>query len=199
MKIQKEILKEVQISIAWTAGLTLLFILFNLSIENLWAMFLALPFFVVLYFLIFSLGKEQISNPINKWLDSDIKKIVIFPAFLILIHFSYILIIGKNPFQGSVSMIPYLIFFPVLVFAANRKNKKQIDWLDFTTFIIFLLPITLIDAKPAGNLPIVGSDFDSTYRIVMMLTAVYAFVTVRGLDDAGFFPEFKIKSLLTSI
>lgn len=199
MKIPKEISKELQTSIAWTAGLTLLFILFNRSIENLWAMFLALPFFVVLYFLIFSLGKEQISNPLNKWLDSEIKKIVIFPAFLIVIHFSYILIIGQNPFQGSVSMIPYLIFFPVLVFAANRKYKKQIDWLDFTTFIIFLLPITLIDAKPAGSLPLVGNDFDSTYRIVMMLTAVYAFVTVRGLDDTGFFPELRIKSLFTAI
>ena len=44
-----------------------------------------------------------------------------------------------------------------------------------------------------------GKEFDSVYRIVMMLTAVYAFVVVRGLDDAGFYPEFSLKKLFTAI
>ncbi|HSO86177.1 MAG TPA: CPBP family intramembrane glutamic endopeptidase [Draconibacterium sp.] len=199
MTIEKNLSKEIQTSIAWTAGLTVLFILFNRSVEVLWATFLALPFFIALYFLIFSIGKEQVSNQIRNWLNSDIKKIVIFPAALIVLYFGYVFIIGQNPFQGAVSLIPFLVFFPVLVFAAQRKEIKKIDWLDFTTFIVFLLPITLIDAKPAGNLPNVGHDFDSVYRIVMMLTAVYAFVTVRGLNDVGFFPEFKIKKLFTAL
>ena len=122
MKIEKEISKELQTSLAWTAALTALFILFNRSIEILWAMFLALPSFVVFYFLIFSIGKEQVSNQIRKWFNSDIKKVVIFPAALIVLYFGYVYIIGQNPFQGVISMVPYLVFFPVLVFAARRKD-----------------------------------------------------------------------------
>jgi len=199
MKTENEISKELQSSIAWTAILTVLFILFNRSVEVLWAMFPALPFFIVLYFLLFSIGKEHVSNQIRKWLNSDIKKIVIFPAILIALHFGYVLVIKQNPFQGSVSMIPYLIFFPALVFAARRNEVKKIDWLDFVTFILFVLPITLINSNPAGKLPVVGNEFDSTYRIVMMLAGVYAFVIVRGLDDVGFFPEFKLKNFFAAI
>ena len=199
MKIEKEISKELQTSIAWTAVLTVLFILFNRSIEILWAMFLALPFFLVLYFLLFTIGKEHVSNQIRKWLNSDIKKIVIFPAALIVIYFGYVYLIGQNPFQGVISMVPYLVSFPVLFFAAHRKDVKKIDWLDFTVFVLFLLPITLIDANPAGNLPTAGNEFDSIYRIVMMLTSVYAFGIVRGLGNIGFFPEFKPKNFFTAI
>jgi uncharacterized protein len=199
MKTKIEISKELQTSLAWTAILTVLFILFNRSVEILWAMFLALPLFIVLYFLLFTIGKEKVSNQIKKWINSDIKKVVIFPAALIVLYFGYVYLIGQNPFKGVISMVPYLVFFPVLVFAAGRKDQKKIDWLDFTTFIIFLLPITLIDAKPAGNLPVTGKEFDSVYRIVMMLTAVYAFGTVRGLGNIGFFPEIKLKSLFTAV
>jgi membrane protease YdiL (CAAX protease family) len=67
------------------------------------------------------------------------------------------------------------------------------------TFIIFLLPVTLINTNPAGNMPVTGNDFDSTYRIMIMLVSVYAFGIVRGLDDIGFFPEIKLKSLFTAI
>jgi len=197
MKIN-EISKELKNSLAWTAALTILFILFNRQPEILPGTLIALPFFVVLYFIFFSVGKDKIAAQIRNWLNSDIKKIVIFPAILLVLHFGYVLVIKQNPFEGSVSMIPYLVFFPALVFAARRNNVKKIDWLDFVTFIIFLLPVTLINANPAGNLPSAGNDFDSTYRIVMMLTGVYAFVIVRGLDDVGFFPEFRLKSLFTA-
>ncbi len=199
MKIDKVITKELQNSVGWTALLTALFLFFNRSSDILPKTLIALPFFVVLYYLVFSIGKNNISESIRKWVNSDIKKIVVFPAILIVLYFSYILFIGKNPFQGAVSMVPFLVFFPVLVFAAKRKDVKKIDWLDFTTFILFLLPITLIDANPSGKLPDIGNDFDSVYRIVMMLTAVYAFTVVRGLDDVGFFPEFKLKNLFTAV
>jgi membrane protease YdiL (CAAX protease family) len=199
MKIEKNISKELQTSVAWTAALTVLFVFFNRSAENLPSTLVALPFFVVLYFLLFSTGKENSSAQIRNWIDGNVKKAVIFPALLIILYFGYNLLNHQNPFQGAVSMIPYLVFFPVLVFAATRSNVKKIDWLDFTTFVLFLIPITLIDATPSGKLPETGHDFDSAYRIMMMLVAVYAFATVRGLDDIGFFPEFKLKSLFTAI
>lgn len=199
MKIKKECLKELQTSLGWTALLTALFLFFNRSFEILPAALIALPFFIVLYFLLFSIGKNSISESIRKWMNSEIQKIVVFPAVLIVLYFGYVLVIGKNPFQGAVSMVPFLVYFPVLVFAANRKDVKKIDWLDFATFILFLLPITLIDDNPSGKLPDTGNDFDSVYRIVMMLTAVYAFVIVRGLDDVGFSPEFKLNNLFTTV
>ena len=199
MKTDKVISKELQTSLGWTAILTALFLFFNRSSEILPTTLVALPFFIILYFFLFSLGKNSVSEGLRKWMNSDIKKIVVFPAILIVLYFSYVLIIGKNPFQGAVSMVPFLLYFPVLVFAASRKDVKKIDWLDFTTFVLFLLPITLIDANPSGKLPETGNDFDSVYRIVMMLTAVYAFSVVRGLDEVGFFPEFKLKSLFTAV
>ena len=199
MKIEKQISKDLQTGLAWTAGLTVLFIIFNLQQEHLRGALISLPFFIVFYFLLFSIGREKISAQFRFWLNSEVKKIVIFPALLIILHFTYILIIGKNPFQGAISMIPYLVFFPVLVFASRRNDIKTIDWLDFVTFVIFLLPVTLIDTNPSGNLPEVGNDFDSTYRIMIMLISVYAFGIVRGLDDIGFFPEFKIKKLITTL
>ena len=197
--MENGILSAIKKSVFWTAGLTVLFVLFNLKNNNTRDLLVALPFFAVLYFSLFSIGKESITAWFREWLDDSIKKIVLFPALLIALHFAYILAIGQNPFRGTVSMIPYLVFFPALIFAARRKNEKQIDWLDFTTFVIFLLPITLIDANPSGNLPATGTDFDSTFRIVMMLTAVYAFATVRGLDEIGFFPELKFKKLFTAL
>lgn len=198
MNIEKSLSKELQTSLAWTAALTILFIFFNRSAENLPSALVALPFFVVLYFFIFSIGKENTSVQIRNWINGDIKKAVILPAALITIYFAYVFILKQNPFQGAVSMIPYLVFFPVLVFAAHRSDVRKIDWLDFTTIVLFLIPITLIDANPAGKLPETGHEFDSVYRIMMMLVAIYAFATVRELGDVGFFPEFKLKSLFTA-
>lgn len=199
MKTDKVISKELQSSLGWTALLTALFLFFNRSPENLPAALIALPFFIILYFVLFSIGKNIVSEGLRIRMNSDIKKVVVFPAILVVLYFSYVLIIGKNPFQGAVSMVPFLLYFPVLVFAANRKDVNKIDWLDFTTFILFLLPITLINANPSGKLPETGNDFDSVYRIAMMLTAVYAFSVVRGLDGVGFFPEFKLKKLFAAV
>ncbi len=199
MKTDTVISNELRASLGWTALLTALFLFFNRSAEILPATLIALPFFIILYFILFSIGKHNVSEGMRNRMYSDIRKIVVFPAILIVLYFSYVLIIGKNPFQGAVSLVPFLVYFPVLVFADRRKGVNKIDWLDFTTFILFLLPITLIDANPSGRLPDIGNDFDSVYRIVMMLTAVYAFVIIRGLDGVGFFPEFKLKNLVTAV
>jgi membrane protease YdiL (CAAX protease family) len=199
MTFDKQMLRETMSSFYWTVALTLLFVFYNSNPDVLPGMLIALPFFMVFYFILFSIGREKVSAGLRKWSGSAIGKILAVPAALIILYFGYLLLNQQNPFRGVVSMVPYLVFFPVLVFAAGRKHGTRIDWLDFVTFVVFLLPITLINAKPSGNLPVSGNSFDSVYRIVMMLTAVYAFVVVRGLDDVGFFPEFKWKSLFTSV
>lgn len=128
MKIEKSIAKEIQTSIAWTAALTVLFILFNSQPEILPGTLTALPFYVVLYFIFFSVGKDKVAAQIRNWLNSDIKKIVIFPAILLVLHFAYVLVIKQNPFEGSVSMISYLVFFPALVFGLEMMSYKIINY-----------------------------------------------------------------------
>ena len=87
-------------------------------------------------------------------------------------------------------MLPFLIYFPTLVFAAKQNNSNKIDWLDFVTFVLFLLPTTLVEFSPDTHLPFGGGVFDSVYRLVIMLAAVYSFVVVRNIKDVGFYSGF---------
>ena len=186
-------------SALWTALLTLLFLLIYGPSNSFSDMGIALPYFVVFYFFFFSVGNEAVSTVIHHWIDSDIRKVIIFPFLLIGLYFSYVLLNGQNPYQGTLALVPYLIFFPVLLFAARRRRFQTIDWLDFAAFVIYLLPTTLIEVNPVGNLPFNGEEFDSIYRIILILAAVYAFGTIRGLAEIGFFPVFSLKFLWTAI
>jgi uncharacterized protein len=193
--MRKELLK----SGIWTAILTLLFLLIIWNKNSSAEIISASIYFVLLYFIFFSIGKKELANRINKFTQFNIKRAVIFPSFLILLYYSYILIHGENPLQGTVFMIPFLIYFPTLVFVAKADKSQNLDWLDFTTLTLFLLPTTLVDFSPETNLPFSGGWFDSVCRIVIILAIVYAFVVVRKLKDVGFFPIFKLKYLWTAI
>ena len=81
----------------------------------------------------------------------------------------------------------------------RRYRTKKIDWLDFTTFVILLLLTSFIKVDPSGNLPFAGNDFGSTYKIALMLIAVYTFGTIRGLDDIGLVPVLNLKYLWTAV
>jgi membrane protease YdiL (CAAX protease family) len=96
-------------------------------------------------------------------------------------------------------LLPFFILFPAFVFSSKVKVGKDYDWLDFTIFVIFLLPITLITLETKSEIPFDGNGFDSFYRIMILITAVYAFVVVRGVKDVGFFPEFQLKKLWRAI
>ena len=183
----------------WATLLTLLFVILSWKANSIGDLIMALPFFVLLYFVYFTLGRNDVAIWLRNRMDENFRKIVIFPAMLIALYYCYILINGGNPFQGTVFLLPYLIFFPALVFYANRRQSQQFTWVDFTTFFIFLLPTTLVDFKPTGNLPLHGGGFDSMYRIVVMLAAIYAFVVIRQLNDVGAYPIFKWKYLGTAL
>lgn len=199
MKTRKELNNTLFRSLTWTVLLTLLFLLYTWTENPASELLIALPFFMVLYFLIFSVGEEEVSAEIRGWIGSDSRKMMLFPSFLIVICFVYVLLNKQNPFQGTLSLFPYLIFFPVLVFAARKETDSKIDWLDFSVFVFFLLSATLTGIVPKGNLPFNGEGFDSVFRIVIVLTAVYAFGIVRGLADVGFFPELNRKYLWTAL
>ena len=199
MKTRNQLLNDLKNSGLWTGILTLLFLLLYGSKNVPVDMTIALPFFIVFYYSFFTLGMENVTTFIRKWINNDVKKMILFPGVLLTLYFIYVLINGENPYQGTLALVPYLIFFPVLLFAARRHRVQRIDWLDFTAFVIYLLPTTFIEVKPAGDLPFRGESFDSLYRIILILSAVYAFGTIRGLKDIGFFLTFKWKYLWTAI
>lgn len=193
--MKKELLK----SGIWTAGLTLLFLLVIWNNNSIPQIITSVVYFVLLYFIFFSIGKDEVADRLNKFIGATIQRAVIFPTMLIILYYSYILIHGQNPFQSTVFMLPFLIYFPTLVFVAKADKTQKLDWLDFTTFTLFLLPTTLVEFSPGTDLPFGGGGFDSVYRIVIMLAVVYAFVVVRNLKDVGFFPVFKLKYLWTAV
>lgn len=179
----------------YTVILTLFFLFFSRERNTVQDLCIALPYFMVLYFMLFSLGKPVISDQLGKSMRADVRLLFLFPLLLAVLYFSYVAFHKQNPFQGVLFLVPYLLLFPVLAFASGSNTR--LGWFDFTVFVLFFFPVTLIDPSPSGNLPVNGGGFDSIYRIAVMLTAVFAFVTVRGIRDVGFYPVFKWKYLFT--
>jgi len=194
-KMRSDLLK----SGLWTTILTVLYLVLSWNKNSVFEIFSALGFFIFLYFLFFSIGREEVSKWMRSSAQNKIEKAVLFPTLLIILYYSYIILNGFNPLKGTVFMLPFLIYFPTLIFVAKHNNSHKIDWLDFTTFVLFLLPTTLVEFSPNTHLPFGGSGFDSVYRLVIMLAVVYAFVVVRGLKDVGFYPVFKWKYLGVAI
>lgn len=182
----------------YTVLLCLLFVCFTWNNNPLSDILIALPYFAILYFILCSVGKPEVSDWLREKMKGDIRLIFLFPVLLVLLYFSYITINGENPLQGTVFLVPCLLFFPVLLFAANKNKAQKTGWLDFITFVLYFFPVTLLEAVPS-NLPFNGSGFDSVYRISVMLSAVFAFVTVRHIRDVGFYPLFKWRYLFTTL
>jgi membrane protease YdiL (CAAX protease family) len=192
---EKGLLQELKSSAFWTAFLTLLLLMFYRTENSISDILIVLPFFIVLYYFFFSIGKEKVSARMRTWIDSDVRKMIIFPVLLMSFYFFYVLLTKQNPFYGTLALLPYLIFFPILMFVVCRQKVQQINWIDFTSFMLCLVLVSFIKVNPVGNLPFNGEGFDSVYRIIIMLNAVYVFSIIRGLDDVGFFPVFKWKFL----
>lgn len=182
----------------YTGLLCLLFVCFTWNNNSLSEVLLALPYFAVLYFILFSVGNPEVSDWLREKMKGNIRLIFLFPVLLVLLYFSYIAINGENPLKGTVFLVPYLLFFPVLLFAANGNKTQKTGWPDFITFALYFFPVTLLEPGPS-NLPFNGSGFDSVYRISVMLSAVFAFVMVRNIRDVGFYPLFKWSSLFTTL
>jgi len=199
LKTDKVFQRELNASGFWTAFLTVLFLYFNGSSE-LWSdVMLALPFFIVFYYFFFSIGKVAIMVRMKRWIGSNVWRMMIFPAVLLLLYFSYVLINNQNPFRGTLALVPYLVIFPVLYYIARRHRVQKIDWIDFAALVIFLLFTNFIKVNPSGDLPFTGKEFGSVYKIALMLIAVYSFGTIRGLNDIGFVPVINFKYLWTAL
>lgn len=183
----------------YTVLLSIIFVGFSMEKNPMPDILIALPFFVILYFIFLSVGQPTVSDWLRTKMNGNIRNIVVFPLLLTFLYYGYIIANGENPLKGAGFLVPCLLFFPVLAYAARGSENQRIDWLDFMLFFLFFFPVTLVKIEPGSNLPFHGSGFDSVFRIVVILAAVFAFVVVRDFRDVGFYPVFKWKYLFTTI
>ncbi len=160
---------------------------------------ISLPYFFFLYFLMFTVGDSCIVDRWRKKIEYDFAKALIFPAVIIFLLYSYILLNGGNPFTQTIFLLPSLLLIPTLVYIHPQARSGKVNWVDFTLIIFYLLPLTMVNFPENTDLPIGGGGFDSVYRIAMMLCIVYGVVILRDLKDVGFEFIFKWKHLLIAV
>jgi uncharacterized protein len=183
-----------------TGILTLLFIAF------VWGkcpatelIFMALPFFVILYFTQFTIGREAIINSMQNWFGKTHRNILLFPTLMLAFYTMWMLMNGQNMQEGKPWLLVYIIYFPVIIFGLLNAFNRKIGWIDFTVFILTLIPTGFFSIGQNSDIPINGGGFDSVSHVMIILTGVYAFAVVRGVKDVGFVPELKWKSLVTAL
>lgn len=179
-----------------TSVFLILFLYFNRS-ESINELLIATPYFIIIYFLIFNLGQPDVNKLMREYLHLGNEKTLIFPIFLLFLLFSYLIIHGETPFEGSAGLFAFLLLFPVLMFLAFKKTK--IVWSDFVVLLLFLIPATIISYKGNSSLPYKGNGFSSIYKITLIISTVYAFGVVRKIQDIGFYPIFNLKFLRIAI
>ncbi|MEI7585379.1 CPBP family intramembrane glutamic endopeptidase [Runella sp.] len=184
------------------AGLTLL--LFALFLITNWKLsaqelFMDSPFFLAIYFLIFTVGHPAIMAHWQERLKEGTEKVLVFPILLIVLLYAYLIIHGHTPFQGSAGLFIFYLLFPTVGFLAFKKTSLPVVWSDIIFVLLIVIPATSISFGTGTSLPFNGSGFSNAMRLVIMLSAVYSFGYIRNLSDVGFFPNFRWQSLLTAL
>lgn len=179
----------------------LLFVLFlitnwQLSIKEL---LMDSPYFLVIYFLIFTVGQPAVMGPWKERLKEGTEKVLIFPILLIVLLYSYLIIHGHTPFKGSAGLFIFYLLFPTVGFLAFKKTSSPVVWSDIVFVLLIVIPATSISFGTGTSLPFNGSGFSNAMRLVIMLSAVYSFGYIRNLNDIGFFPNFRWQSLLIAL
>jgi hypothetical protein len=182
----------------WLGFLTAAYLFFFFKGADVSALLISLPFFILFYFAFFTIGQPSLTGALQQFVSNQVKKAILFPLILLVLYGLYLLIHGFSPFKDLLSLFPFFLFFPVLAFSASGYQDK-ITGFDFFVFTLYLLPTTLVNVQPKGDLPFHGDSFDSIYRISIMLVAVFAFGIVRRIDDIGFYPEVSLKKLWTTV
>ncbi|HEY5511683.1 MAG TPA: CPBP family intramembrane glutamic endopeptidase [Prolixibacteraceae bacterium] len=182
-----------------TIILTFFFVFFISGKISARDLLLALPFFLILYFVQFSIGRADIASAFQQWLRKKSVNVLLFPTLMLCFYLVYLLINKQNLLQGNLWVLVFILFFPIGAFAWRNDSLRKIGWLDFTVFVVILLIGTLFSVKQNSEIPISGGGFDSISQVIIILSGFYAYTLVRGLGDVGFVPELKWKSLLTAL
>jgi membrane protease YdiL (CAAX protease family) len=188
-------IREFVSSFMLTGCLALLLIFYNWNEVSSVGWLITLPFFVLLYFTVFSIGKETVLKRFQEWIRSNWFRIFLFPALLLFSYVIYLLLNGQNPLLGNPYLVVYILFFPVIAYAFRRNPSAKIGWFDFTVFALTLLPGALFKAEQSSEMPLGGEGFDSFFHVMIILSGVYVFAVVRGIKEVGFVPEWKWKSM----
>ncbi len=191
--------KQTSSTLIFVFGIIVLWIYFNRGQGDLLFYVVDLPLFIILYGLLFSIGLPAVSQGIRYGTKSSLLSTIAFPVVLVVLYYSYLGIHGQTIDYGASLLLPYLMMFPVLAMYHRNLHYNEISWSDLVVTIIFLWPVTLIDLSGNSDLPIEGVHFDSVYRMVIMLIAVYAFVVIRRLGNVGFWVDISGRKLWTAV
>ncbi|MBL7968386.1 MAG: CPBP family intramembrane metalloprotease [Prolixibacteraceae bacterium] len=189
--------RDLKKGLFWTVLLTIVYLWKSQTMANATDFMFALPFFIVSYVILFSIGRDGTVSYLQELTGKSKLRALILPAAALLYYAFYLLINGKNPLEGNPMLIVFIMLFPaaLLVF----KRDAPIGWIDFTVFTLILLSGVLLKTKQNSEIPISGNSFDSLFRILVMLSAVYSFSIIRNIREVGFYPEMKWKSLGTAL
>ncbi len=162
------------------------------------SLIVAAPYFLLLYFGLFTIGVPKVGGLLNAWIGKDVRRIIHFPLLLVALLYGYILMGGGNPLKGTALLMPFLIFFPTLYFLPQYSQRRPIGWYDFLGILLYFIPLTLVELNVNTHLPFEDGGFDSVSRTIMILAVVYATVVIRQID-IGFEVVFKLSYLRTAI
>ena len=179
--------------------LSLFFVFFIAGKIQVTEMLMVLPFFLILYFIQFSIGRADVVAAFRQWLGKNSVNVLLFPTLMLCFYLIYLIINKQDILSGNLWVLVFTIFFPVGVFAWRNEPSSKIGWLDFTVYLVLIVTGTLFSIKQNSEIPIGGGGFDSISHVIMTLSGFYAYAVVRSLDDVGFVAEFKWKSLLTAL
>lgn len=199
MNSKIELLRELKNSVLWTALLSIFYLIAGINATNTADFLFALPFFLVLYFTVFSIGKKSVIQSLRKWIRKNWMNSLAIPVAMLIAYAFYLLINGQNPIDGNPLFGIYIVLFPSLAFALWPNKSSKIGWFDFTVFALILLPGALLKIDQNSEIPFSGGGFDSLFHNMIILSGAYAFAIVRGIPEVGFFPELKWKSLVTAV
>ena len=182
-----------------TLILTLFFLFYVSGKVSFSEILIALPFFILLYFTQFSMGMDGVIKSLQSWIRKNKFNALIFPTVMLVFYIVWLLINNQDILKGNPGLLLYIIYFPVVVFTIRNEPGRKIGWLDFTVFVLTLLPSAFFSVKQNSDIPISGTGFDSVSHVMIILSGLYAFGIVRGLNDIGFVPELKLKSFSTAL
>jgi membrane protease YdiL (CAAX protease family) len=182
-----------------TLALTLFFLFYTNGRCSVQELLLALPFFLIFYFLQFVVGREPVIQAFVAWNGKNRWNVFLFPSALLTLYFIYLGLNGQNILEGNPGLLVYTLYFPVLVYGLINDPNRKIGWIDFTVFILALFPFNFFSLKQNSDLPINGSGFDAISHVMIILSGVYVFAIVRGIKEVGFVPEIRWKSLRTAL
>jgi uncharacterized protein len=182
----------------------LTFLMYGLFLTTNWQLplrelLIASPFFVVVYFFIFGVGRPELIEYFQESLKKPSEKVLLFPLLLVALLYSYLLVHGHTPFQGSAALFIFYLLFPTLSFLAFNKRATPITWPDIALLLIIVVPATSMSFGVGTSLPFNGSGFSNMMRLVIMISAVYGFGYIRQLSGIGFYPTFRLSFLWTAI